>query len=192
MASRSSDRPLRKDAARNRAALVATAAAAFRDDGLAVSVNEIARRADVNVATLYRHFPTKDDLVEAVLGTILEPLSIARDQALATAPDGRLLETFVREGVRAQTEHRGLVEALSRQSPADNVRDRLRAPAHDLVQPIVDRAHASGELRADFDASDLLIAMHMISVVADSAERAQKDIGRYVEFALRGLRPDPA
>ena len=58
--------PLRRDAARNRERLLDAAAAAFREEGLGASVNAIAASAGVNVATLYRHFPTKDDLVAAV------------------------------------------------------------------------------------------------------------------------------
>jgi AcrR family transcriptional regulator len=187
MATSSTPRPLRSDAARNRAALVKTAADAFREDGLGVSVNEIARRADVNIATLYRHFPTKDHLVDAVLGGMLEPISGARDLALATPEGGDVLDVFIREAARLQGDHRGLVEALSNQGGVD-VRGHLRGPAVAMAEPVAERAHRDGTLRADFDAEDLLCVLQMISVVTTSAERASKPVSRYVDLALRGLR----
>jgi len=69
--------PKRRDAARNRERLLDAAANAFREEGLGASVNAIALSAGVNVATLYRHFPTKDDLVAAVLDTIVAPAATA-------------------------------------------------------------------------------------------------------------------
>jgi hypothetical protein len=72
----------RKDAARNRSRLIEAAARVFREEGLGVSVNAIADHAGVNVATLYRHFPSKDHLIIAVLEAVLEPLLTARDRAL--------------------------------------------------------------------------------------------------------------
>src|SRR4051794_14786161 len=109
------DRPMRKDAVRNRARLIDAATGAFREDGLSVGVNAIARAAGVNVATLYRHFPTKDDLVAAVLEALLEPLAGARDRALATADTGDALAEFVRDAVRVQIEHGGVFDALAGQ-----------------------------------------------------------------------------
>lgn len=188
MTSGPSERPQRSDAARNRAALVAAAADAFREEGLGVSVNEVARRAGVNVATLYRNFPTKEHLVDAVLDGIVEPLRTSRDHALAHAPPGAVLGAFMVEAVRLQGEHRGLVEALTSQPSGIDVRSRLRGPAFEIVTPIVEAAHASGELRADYDAQDVLIVLRMLSMGVVSAEGAGREMRRYVDFALRGLR----
>jgi len=101
-------RPQRRDAARNRARLIAVAADAFREDGLGVSVNAIADAAGVNIATLYRHFPAKDDLVSAVLEELLTPLVAARDSALER--DGSLA-TFLHEAARMQAAYQGLIDA---------------------------------------------------------------------------------
>ena len=68
----------------------------------------------VNLATLYRHFPTKDHLIVAVLEAVLEPLVTARDRALTTQESSDALATFVHEAVRLQAEHRGLIDALGR------------------------------------------------------------------------------
>ena len=162
---------------RNRALLVEAAANAFREGGLGVSVNAIARDAGVNIATLYRHFPTKDHLVAAVLEAVLEPLAAARDHALA-ADD--TLASFLHEAVRLQASQKGLVDALG-----SDVRARLRRPAIELVTPVAERAHRDGDLRADFGAQDLLIALRMVAVLADAPEIAH----RHVDVVVRGLRP---
>ncbi len=127
--------------------MTAAAAVAFRKDGLGASVNVIAADAGLNVATLYRHFPTKDDLVAAVLDEMLEPLAQARDIALESED---VLATFIHEAARRQREHHGLVDALRRDPTVAGALSRLRDPAIEIVEPVVERAHASGSLRADY------------------------------------------
>ena len=166
----------RADAVRNRARLIEAAANAFREDGLGASVNAIASDAGVNVATLYRHFPAKDDLLDAVLGSLLDPLSEAVERALA-APRGKQLAYFLHDALRLQDAHRGLAESL-----ATEVRMRLREPALAIVQPLVREAHASGELREDFDAEDVLLAMRMVASTTVSGRPE-----RYAEIVLRGM-----
>jgi AcrR family transcriptional regulator len=180
---------MRKDAVRNRARLIDAATSAFREDGLAVSVNAIARAAGVNVATLYRHFATKDDLVAAVLEALLQPLAGARDRALATPGTGDALATFVREAVRIQIEHSGVFDALAGQPVGSMIREGLRAIANGIAQPVVERAHRDGALREDFDAIDLLITLRMLGAVA-GAQEADKDTTRYIDVVLQGLRPN--
>jgi AcrR family transcriptional regulator len=182
------DRPTRKDAVRNRARLIDAATSAFREDGLAVSVNQVARAAGVNVATLYRHFPTKDDLVAAVLVALLEPLAGARDRALATPGTDDALARFVSDAVRIQIEHGGVFDALAGQPVGSMIREGLRAIANGIAQPVVERAHRDGTLREDFDAIDLLITLRMLGAVA-GAQEADKDIDRYIDVVLKGLRP---
>jgi AcrR family transcriptional regulator len=184
----SPERPTRRDAVRNRARLIEAAARAFRDEGLGVSVNAIADYAGVNVATLYRHFATKDDLIVAVLETVLEPLAAARDHALASESADGVLATFVPEAIRLQREQRGLVDALGHHPSGREVRTQLREPAIELVSPLVERAHHNGELRADLDALDLLVALRMLSVVANEPELPPQSVSRYIDLVLRGLR----
>src|SRR5436309_9158997 len=123
----------RKDAARNRSRLIEAAARAFREQGLGVSVNAIADSAGVNVATLYRHFPTKDHLIAAVLEAVLEPLVSARDRALEIADSRDALATFVPEAVRLEAEHRGLADALEHYPSSSELRAQLREPAIGIV-----------------------------------------------------------
>jgi AcrR family transcriptional regulator len=180
----------RKDAARNRSRLIEAAARAFREEGLGVSVNAIADRAGVNVATLYRHFPTKDHLIVAVLETVLEPLVTARDRALRAQERGDALATFVHEAVRLQAEHRGLADALEHYPSAAELRAQLRGPAIEIVTPLVERARRTGELRPDVDALDLLVVLQMLAGVAAAPELPPDRVRRYVDLMLHGLRQD--
>jgi AcrR family transcriptional regulator len=178
----------RKDATRNRAHLIEAAVRAFREDGFGVSVNTIAKGAGVNVATLYRHFPTKDHLIVAVLERLLDPLVTARDQALATEPGDDALAAFMREALRLQAGNRGLTDALVHDPAATELRAQLREPAIEIVAPLVERTHRTGELRPDFDALDLLVILGMLAGVAAAPTLPGDRARRYVELALRGLR----
>jgi AcrR family transcriptional regulator len=178
--------PTRKDAVRNRSLLIEAATSAFRQDGLGVSVNAVARAAGVNVATLYRHFATKDDLIAAVLEALLEPLAGARDRALAT--DGDAMSAFVRDAVRIQSEHGGVFDALGGQPVGSMIRERLRTIATRIAEPVVERAHRDGALRADFDVIDVLVTLRMLGAAAGVHELGG-DIDRYVDVVLQGLRP---
>lgn len=182
--------PLRRDAARNREQLVRAAAAAFDEEGLSASVNAIAASAGVNVATLYRHFPTKDHLVAAVLDTVLEPVAAASEKALAAPDADGVLATFIRECAIGHARHRGVGDALAGATLGTEVRARLRATATAFAEPVVRAAHEAGELRADFDAVDVLVALRMVSSVVPTAENADRDLGRYAAVVARGLRPD--
>jgi AcrR family transcriptional regulator len=175
---------MRSDAARNRSSLVAAAAHAFSEQGLGASVNTIARDAGVNVATLYRHFPAKDDLIVAVLESLLEPLATAARHALALDDAVDALSAFVREAGRLWADQRGLADALG--DPPADIRRQLREPAIAIVAPLVARAHRDGTLRPEFAAIDVLIALRMLAVVAYAPD---VDVDRFVELILRGLRP---
>ncbi|MCW2985795.1 MAG: TetR/AcrR family transcriptional regulator, partial [Conexibacter sp.] len=102
----------RRDAVRNRDALTAAATAAFRHEGLDIPVDEIARRAGVGVATLYRHFPTKLDLIVAVTEVVLDDLGAAAAEALRRADRSTVLSGFLAAALAQQHENRGFLEAL--------------------------------------------------------------------------------
>ncbi len=175
----------RRDAQRNRAHLIAVATEAFREQGLTIGVDEIARRAGVGIATLYRHFPAKDDLVVAVFAELLESFVPERDAILASPPAETVLARFLQVALASQQANRGLVEALAHQ-PDDEVRLRLRARMTELLEPLVARAHASGELHPSLDAEDLVIANRMLGAAASpDVPRAPE---RYLALLLAGLR----
>jgi AcrR family transcriptional regulator len=172
------ERPLRRDAARNRARLAVVAADAFGDHGLDIGVDEIARRAGVGVATLYRHFPAKTDLVLAVLHRVVDELAadVPRIAAESPAP----LREFLTRTVRIQSANRGLLDALAAQSPDGELRRRVGERLVGALGPLVAAAHRSGELRGDLDGEDLLVVVRMLGAAAHDPER-------YLEIVLRGL-----
>jgi AcrR family transcriptional regulator len=173
------ERPQRRDAARNRARLTHVAADAFGDQGLDVGVGEIARRAGVGVATLYRHFPAKTDLVRAVLQQEVDALAADVPAMIATPQP---LRAFLTAAVHLQSANRGLLDALAAQSPDGEVRRHLGERLLGALGPMTSAAHASGELRRDYDAEDLLVVVRMLGAAAHEPQR-------YLEVVLAGLRP---
>jgi AcrR family transcriptional regulator len=173
------ERPQRRDAARNRARLADVAADVFGDQGLDVGVGEIARRAGVGVATLYRHFPAKADLVRAVLAQEVDALA-AQVPAMVAAPHP--LRAFLTAAVHLQSANRGLLDALAAQSPDGEVRRHLGERLLGALGPLTRAAHDSGELRRDYGAEDLLVVVRMLGAAAHDPQR-------YLEVALQGLRP---
>src|SRR5262245_7440298 len=105
------ERATRSDARRNRARIVDVAGAAFREEGFEVGVDELARRAGIGVATLYRHFPAKTDLILAVMESTLDELDAVTRKALAGSDSRLAVARFLRAAIALQRRNRGLVEA---------------------------------------------------------------------------------
>src|SRR3954451_1071888 len=125
------ERAMRSDARRNRARLIEVAAAAFRDEGLEIGVDELARRTGVGVATLYRHFPAKADLILAVMDTVLDELDAAAGAALSTGSPERALERFLNATDRPVPEPRLPPGARPARSPGRRARRDQPPRAHD-------------------------------------------------------------
>jgi AcrR family transcriptional regulator len=181
---RRSPRAPRRDGLRNRAHLVEVASIAFRDEGFDVGVDEIARRAEVSVATLYRHFATKDALIVAVSRALIDQLTLARDRALAGERAGAL-QRFLRDAMVQLAANRGLVQALAERPPNGSVRDEVREQMIAMLDPLAVRARESGELSGDLDAEDLLVVLRMLGAVAGSSR--SQDPERYLRIMLPGL-----
>jgi AcrR family transcriptional regulator len=176
----STDRPGRSDARRNRARLIEVAVEAFRDEGLDVGVDELARRAGVGVATLYRHFPAKPDLILAVTDVVVDELERAAD-----TPEQTVAE-FLNAALRLHCRNRGFLEALAQHELPAGARDALIDRMLTILDPIVAAGHRSGEIREELDATDLLVFIRMLGAVASSPRR--NDANRYLDTLLRGLR----
>ena len=106
------DKPLRKDAARNREKLLAAAVELFAERGTEGSLEEVAKRAGVGIGTLYRHFPTRDALVEAAYRNEVAQLRAAADELLAEQPADAALEAWMRRFVEYGSAKRGMRDAL--------------------------------------------------------------------------------
>jgi AcrR family transcriptional regulator len=187
MAETARTRAPRRDGVRNRAVLVAVASEAFRHEGLDVGVDEIARRAGVGVATLYRHFPAKTDLVAVVAANLIEQLRAHCDAALDAGDPATALRRFLASSFVVVGENRGFTEALAQHPPDPAIREHLRREAVLLLEPLAARAREHGELDDAYGAEDLLVVLRMLSVTADPT--LTDTPLRYLDVLLAGLRP---
>ena len=174
-------RPLRADARRNYDALVSAARDAFSEAGTSASLEDIARRAEVGIGTLYRHFPTRDALVEAVY--VEEVASMVRDaEQIADNEPWHALELWLRRLVTYVSAKRVLIEGLNRESP---VLVNCRTLLHSSGRPILERAQQAGVARADVPIED---AMRLVQGLAAVAFPSDGDRDRVVGLAIDGLR----
>ncbi|WP_028938166.1 TetR/AcrR family transcriptional regulator [Pseudonocardia spinosispora] len=144
-------RPLRADAARNRARVLEVAYETFAEEGLAVPIDEIARRAGVGAGTLYRHFPTKEALYGAVVVDRIRRFTERANELADGDEPGAALREFFAELVEAAS-NQGLVEAMSGSGfdVAISAPDEEKAFL-DALQRLLTAAQRSGEIRADID-----------------------------------------
>src|SRR6202453_3086165 len=155
MTARHQPRPLRVDAARNRAAIIAVARDVFAEQGLEAPLEAIAARAGVGIATLYRRFPTREKLVAAALMDKVAEYADAARRALADPDPWAGFAGFVERICALQAGDRGLSDLLSMTLSADEQVEQLRRTANELLCTVIDRAKAAGALREDFVAEDL-------------------------------------
>jgi len=161
-----SARGLRADATRNRVAILTAARQVFAEQGLQAPLEEIARRADVGIATLYRRFPTRERLVAAALIEKITQFEKAASEALAEPDPWDGFAALVRRICELQANDRGLSDLLSMTLPASEEVEQLRAKAHSHVAELVGRAKDAGRLRPDFAAEDLLLVLIANAAVA--------------------------
>jgi AcrR family transcriptional regulator len=174
-------RPLRADARRNFDSLVNAARSAFAEQGTSASLEDIARRAEVGIGTLYRHFPTRDALVEAVyVDEVARMVSDAEE--IAGHEPWQALDLWLRRLVTYVSAKRVLVEALNKESP---VLVNCRAILYGSGRPILERAQAAGEARADVVVED---AMRLVQGLAAVAFPSEADRDHVVGLAIDGLR----
>jgi len=178
-------RGLRADATRNRVAILAAARQVFAEQGLRAPLEEIARRADVGIATLYRRFPTRERLVAAALIEKLTQYEGAASQALAEPDPWDGFAGLVRRICELQANDRGLSDLLSMTLPASEDVELLRAKAQGHVAELVSRAKAAGRLRPDFAAEDLLLVLIANAAVSHVTGPDAPDAWRrFVELIL--------
>jgi AcrR family transcriptional regulator len=179
---------LRQDAARNLERVLAAARQVFDECGTAFSVEEVAVRAGVGVGTIYRRFPTKGDLLDAVAFPLhQQTLEIARRSLEMRAGEG--LERFAREATAFHATH-GLPSRLLWGAPgAAPVRQDIRVAMEVLIQ----RAKGVGALRKDVGYHDLVVLLWTITDLVEATRRTAPRIWeRHLDLVLDGLRPGPS
>ncbi|BBG02898.1 MULTISPECIES: TetR/AcrR family transcriptional regulator [Pseudonocardia] len=182
-------RPLRADAARNHRRIVEAAAAAFESEGPDVALEEIARRAGVGVATLYRRFRTRDLLIRAVLEEVFAD-EIEPTAAPGTDDPWADLTGSLSRAVEAIAGRRTVLR-LAREAGAFDV-ESVQRYGRTLVR-LLDRARDAGAVRPELTARDLSALLVMALAVAEGGEGADDTTGedrrRYLALLLDGLRP---
>ena len=181
---------LRADALRNRRRILDAAAAAFAERGLDVGVAEIARRAEVGAGTIFRRFPTKEDLIVAIVEERLGEVLTVADEALAADDAGEGFRRFVEVLTERQVRDRGFFDAAATRIGAE---PRLREMHERLIEAadrIVARAQDSGDVRADIEAIDVLALTCAVAATPDPITIAYPDAWRrYIDIVLDGLAP---
>ena len=183
-------RPARADARRNYDRLVAAATEAFSRDGFEASLDGIAKAAGVGPGTLYRHFPTRLSLLEAVYVEQVEQLREKADRLAADLPPYEALDAWSRELALHGMLFRGIKEFLAMDREGAGL-SYCRGLLREAVARLVQRAKDAGEIRTDADSVDILRLLHGVSLSVDlmpEAERAAA-LGRLLDLVLAGLRP---
>jgi AcrR family transcriptional regulator len=179
---------MRADARRNYERIVATARDVFLEHGVEAPLDDIVKRAGVGAGTLYRHFPNREVLIEAVYRSEIEEIA---DQSYALAkelgPEDALREWF-RELIRFHIERSGLAAALKAAIDEDSetfryCKQKLRDAAWALLEP----AQVVGAVRTDIDAVDLMRLSHGLGAAAKYADEASRE--RMLSVMLDGLTP---
>jgi AcrR family transcriptional regulator len=190
---------LRVDARRNRARLVAAARQVFAENGLDASLNEVARRAGVGVATLFRRFPTREDLIGAAFAHPMAEYAALVETALADPDPWHGFCDYMRAVCAMQAGDRGFTEVLTQSFPTAKELEAQRDDAFHRFLELIQRAKQAGGLREDFVAEDLpMLLMANAGVVTATAGAAPETSPRFVAYLLQAFAaraaeplPDP-
>jgi len=174
-------RPQRADARRNFDALLAAARDAFASKGTEASLEDIARHAGVGIGTLYRNFPTRQDLLKAVYLGEIEELCLAAED-VADLPPWEALSTWLRRFVAYAATKRAINESLNREAP---VFSEAREAMYAAGTPLFGRAQEAGEARKDMSFDDLL---RLVSGLTSCAFVDDEQRERVLQIALDGVR----
>ncbi|MFE3321391.1 TetR/AcrR family transcriptional regulator [Nocardia sp. NPDC059195] len=181
-------RPMRRDALRNRRRLLDAARVVYAEMGPDVGVDEIARRAGVGVGTLYRHFSTKDDLLDALLDELLEDIVRSVTRTAAQQPPGQGFEAclwFIGDEMASYRIYLGSL--WSGFPPAD---DERRLQFWGLIERLLKDAQQSGEIREDLNLTDVFSCVLSIRALIDQTGGRVPEIWRrHLSVLLAGFRP---
>jgi AcrR family transcriptional regulator len=185
-----SERPLRRDAERNRQRILAAAAQVFTEHGVDATLDEVARAAGVGIGTVYRRFPDKEALIAALFRERIDNLVTIADEACSAPDPWQAVVSYLEYAAAALAGDIGLRQLMMFGAyDRDQVcyaRDRMRP----VITKLVERAQASGDLRGDFEATDVKMIAFMLASLAEYAAAVTPDVWRrYLAMLIDGLRP---
>jgi AcrR family transcriptional regulator len=181
---------LRTDARRNRRRLLQSAREVMREQGLDASLGEIARRAGVGNATLYRHFPTREALCEAVFAEFGGELEQIRERVLRIPDPWDALTTWLDETCVAFATDQAFADLVTRGMPQSPALNELCMSAIGFAETLFRNAQRQGAVRGDVEFTDLMLVMYSLQqMIAATAQVAPDAWRRHLALALDGLRP---
>ena len=180
-------RPMRADAARNRRLLLDAALEAFTRNGVTASLDDVARAAGVGPGTLYRHFPTRDELVLAVIDDGLADIHRLGTALLNDADPVDALHRWLGAYIAQVSMFQGLAQTLASPPPAAAGEQSTCTLARSAGAALVDRACTAGLIRRDIEFDDVLDLAAAIAWVGEQPERDQRQRDRLVRVMLDGL-----
>ncbi|MET8980215.1 TetR/AcrR family transcriptional regulator [Streptomyces sp. NPDC004539] len=184
-------KPMRADARRNYERLLAVAAEAFAEHGEQASLDDIAKRAGVGSGTLYRHFPTRQALLEAAYLDRIEALAVRADTLGAELPPGEALAEWLHELCVGTIQMRGM-KALLGCAATDTPVSACGTRMKEATERLVEGAREAGALRGDLSTTDVLRLAHGVATAVELGEGERGPdrgrVRRYVEVLVVGLR----
>jgi AcrR family transcriptional regulator len=184
-------RPLRADARRNRARVLDAARRVFADHGHEAQMDEIARAAEVGVGTVYRHFPTKEGLIAALVADSFERIGDAADRALEAEDPWEAFAGVLWYGAEILASNRGLTEALAVTPTVEEASSHLRR-LHFTVAELIRRAQEAGVLRTDVCTDDIPMIMCGVGAATNKPHACNESWRRHLSIVLDGMRAQAA
>jgi len=187
------EKVLRSDARRNRERLIASARVLFARRGVDVPVEEITRHAGTGMGTLYRHFPTKDDLLDAVLEDAFAEMLELAEQAAEEEDAWAGFTGFLERSLALQAANRGLKDVLATRGRGSGRARAMREQMRPLLQRLIERAQEQGTLRPDFTTEDLPLVFWTADRVIEATAAVEPEFWRrFLGLLLDGLRAEAA
>ena len=188
-----SERPLRRDAERNRRRILDAARVVFADRGLSGSHDDIAREAGVGVGTVYRRFPDKEQLIDALFEARIQEIADVARAAVDHPDPWEALVGFLMRTQELQSQDRGLKELVLGGSRGAERAVAARSLIAPLAGQILQRAKDAGAVRSDFELTDLPMIQLAIGTIAESSRDIAPDIWRRtMTLVIDGLRAEGA
>jgi AcrR family transcriptional regulator len=180
------DRPLRADARSNQERLLVVAAEAFAREGTQASLKGIARHAGVGIGTLYRRFPTRETLVEAVYRNQVTRLCAAAAELLEALPPAAALPAWMEKFVDFMAAKQGLADVLRTVLLSEEDRMHTRDELRTAIATLLDAGAAAGTVRPGIDPNDVLMGLGGITMIAGQEDQREL-ANRLIDLLLHGI-----